>query len=183
MKAIGVCGKIGSGKDVVADWLVKRYGYVKVQLSDIMAREMKQKGIPVNRETFQEFTQEMKSEFGKGVWAEKALEFIERKDIEKAVIVGLRDSEEPKIFKKCMDFKLICIRASPETRLQRLLSRGSRKDIKDLEGLKRQERKEAEIFDIYDRYETIADFVLENEGTVPELRQKVDELMEKENLL
>lgn len=184
MKAVGVCGKIGSGKDVAADRLVEKHGYTKVQLSDLMAEEMEKKGIPVNREAFQRFTQERKKESGKGVWAQKAVEHIRENKIEKAVIVGIRDSAELPVFRKEFPgFKLVFIKASPETRLRRLVERGSRKDITDLEDLARQEAREAEIFDIYERYGEISDFTLENEGTIGELQQRVDELAEKENLL
>ena len=33
---IGLTGKIGSGKDTVADFLVENYGYTKVGFSDVM---------------------------------------------------------------------------------------------------------------------------------------------------
>ena len=35
---IGVCGKAGSGKDTIADYLVKKYNFKKIALADPIKR-------------------------------------------------------------------------------------------------------------------------------------------------
>ncbi len=181
MKIIGVCGRIGSGKDKFCDRLVSIHGFVKLIMSDRVNEELEKRGLPVSRENQQKVSLEYKEKYGregKGEWARRTVEHAKKNKLEKVVVSGVRDSQELEVFKK-HDFTLVLVTASPETRFKRLAARGSRKDIPDVEALKTQERAEARVFDIYDRFEEVSDFVISNEGTLEELYKKTDELMEK----
>jgi len=181
MKIIGVCGRIGSGKDEFCNRLVKKYGFVKLIMSDRVNEELEKRGLPISRENQQRVSLEYKKKYGKegkGEWARRTVEFAQKNKLEKIVVSGVRDSQELEVFKK-HDFTLILVTASPETRFKRLVARGSRKDIPDVEALKTQEKGEARVFDIYDKFEQVSDSVIKNEGTLEELYRKTDELMEK----
>jgi len=181
MKIIGVCGRIGSGKDEFCNRLVKKYGFVKLIMSDRVNEELEKRGLPVSRENQQKVSLEYKEKYGrkgKGEWARRTVEYARKNSLERIVVSGVRDSQELEVFKK-HDFTLILVTASPETRFKRLAARGSRKDIPDVEALKVQEKKEAVVFDIYDRFEEVSDFTIQNNGTLEELYKKTDELMKK----
>jgi dephospho-CoA kinase len=183
MKLIGLCGKIGAGKDALADYVVKKHKYNKIVMSDIITEELKTNGRPVNREEMQKITREYKANFGKGVWAKKSIEYARKKGWRRVAITGIRDSEEVKVFRRELgkDFLLVCVTADDNIRCERLKSRGSAKDIKTLEEFEAQEKKEAEIFDLYDKFEKIADVVLTNNTSMIEFFAKVELLLKEKD--
>ncbi len=160
---IGLCGRIGAGKDVVADFLVNNYGFKKIVMSDIIKEEMKKEGIEPTRENMQNFSKEMKEKYGKGVWAKKTLEYIHAYGIKNAIISGVRDTEEVKEFRKDPNFILIGIRAPAELRYKRLIARGEKKDPKTIEEARAQDKREEEIFDLISKCESEADVLITND--------------------
>ena len=160
---IGLCGRIGAGKDVIADFLVNNYGFKKVVMSDIIKEEMRKENIEPTRENMQNFSKRMKEKFGKGVWAMKTLEYIKTHDIKNAVISGVRDTEEVKEFRKDPNFLLIGVRAPAELRYSRLIARSEPKDPKTIEEAKEQDKREEEIFDLTKKCVDEADVVITND--------------------
>ncbi len=176
---IGICGKIGAGKDEVADYLVKKYNFKKIVMSDIIKEEMKKFNLKPTRENLQNFSKKMKSKFGNSIWAKKTIEWIRENNFENVVISGVRDIEEVKEFKKEKDFVLLGVFAPKKLRFERLIKRGSEKDPHNLKEAEEQEEREAEIFDLYNRCKDFADFLIENDSTVDELYQNIDTLIDK----
>lgn len=81
-KVIGIMGKMGSGKDTIADYLVERYGYTKVSFSELLRDELcellwKYADIPFNelevtiRYDFREYNipDEIVAAMIEGVWS------------------------------------------------------------------------------------------------------------------
>ena len=50
---LGFVGKIGSGKDTAADYLIKKYKLISLKLSDVIADELIQLGLENTRENKQ----------------------------------------------------------------------------------------------------------------------------------
>ena len=182
MKIIGVCGKIGSGKDTVADYLAENHGYHKIVMSDIIRLELETLGRPVNREEMQKLTKEYKAVHGKGIWAEKTIETAKRRELGKVVVTGIRDSREVEIFRERSDFTLINVEADEDVRLSRLAKRGSAKDVVAREEFSLQEEKEAEIYDMYKRFGEFSDITIQNNGTIEELGEKIEKLVQEKKL-
>lgn len=182
MKIIGVCGKIGSGKDTVADYLAEKHGYHKLVMSDIITIELESLGRPVNREEMQKLSKEYKAVYGKGVWAKKTIETAKRRDIKKAVITGIRDTKEIEVFREHSNFRLINVDADEKTRFGRLSRRGTEKDIQTLEEFREQERKEENIFDLYSKFSELSDITIRNNGTKKELAEKIEKLISEKKL-
>ena len=176
---IGLCGKIGSGKDTIADYLVSKYNFKKVVMSDIIKEEMEKNKLEINRETMQNFSNEMKQRYGKGIWARKTLEFIKMKKIKKAVISGVRDKKEVEEFRKDPSFILIFVWAPKNLRFQRLIKRGSYKDPKTLEEAIKQEKREEKLFDLYNNCRKYADYLIANDSTIDALHSTVDILLKE----
>ena len=176
---IGICGKIGSGKDTVADYLVSKYGFKKVVMSDIIKEEMKKNNLNIDRETMQNFSKEMKEKYGKGIWAKKTLEYTKEHNIKNAVISGVRDSKEVEEFRKDPNFILLFVWAPRELRFERLIKRGSYKDPKTLEEALKQEKREEQIFDLYNNCREYADYLIANDSTIDDLYQTVDILLKE----
>lgn len=181
LKVIGVCGEIGAGKDSFADYIVKKKGYEKIVMSEIIAEELKKLGRPVNREEMQKLTQEYKPKYGKSVWARASIEYAKQKRIRRAVITGVRDSKEVEVFREMLgnDFLLVYITAEPELRYKRIIQRSGPKDPKTAEEVKAQETKDAEIFDIYRDFNKYADVRITNNGMLVELWTNADLILKE----
>ena len=164
MKVLGICGKVGAGKDTLADYLVRKHDFVKVTMSDIIIKEMESEGIKnIDRFQLQQFSKEMKEKYGNDIWAKACIEYARKNHIRRVVISGIRDSAELKFFRTLGDdFKLICVKADRETRFKRIKNRGSLKDVETYADFIKQEVDEGKLFDLYDKCKEKADFVINN---------------------
>ncbi|MDD5239714.1 MAG: AAA family ATPase [Candidatus Nanoarchaeia archaeon] len=181
MKVIGLCGEIGGGKDAFADYLVRKRGYQKIVMSEVVTEELKKLKLPINREEMQKLSREYKSKYGNGVWAKACLEYARKQGMRRAVISGLRDIDEVKLFKRELgrDFILVYITAEQEIRYQRLIKRAGVKDPKTIAEIEAQEQKEREIFNLYNHFRDYADKIVSNNGLVVELFAAADLLLKE----
>lgn len=182
MIIVGLFGFIGSGKDAVADYLCKRYGFKKLTMSDIIKEELSNLNRPINREEMQKFSVESKAKHGHDIWAKKCIEHIKKNNWQKVVISGLRDAHEITTFKSANNFILVFVDANLDTRLNRLLRRTSEKDFKSREELIAQEKREIEIYDLYKSYQKYYDYKIDNNGSIDNLRKEIDRFVEKYKL-
>lgn len=164
MKVLGICGKVGAGKDTLADYLVRKHGFVKITMSDIIKKEMESEGIKnIDRYQLQQFSKEMKEKYGEDIWAKACIEFARRNHLRRVVISGIRNSAELRFFRTLGDdFKLVCVKAERDVRFERIKRRGSIKDVETYADFIKQEVDESKLFDLYDRCEEEADFVINN---------------------
>jgi len=181
MKVIGLCGEIGAGKDVFADYLVRKKGYQKIVMSEVVTEELKKLKLPINREEMQKLSKEYKQKYGSGVWAKACVEYARKQGFHRAVISGIRDIEEVKLFRRELgkDFILVYITADTEVRYNRLIKRAGPKDPKILADVKAQEAREQEIFNLYNNFAEYADKRIVNNGMVVELFAAADLLLKE----
>ena len=182
MIIIGILGFIGAGKDTVADYLVEKFGFHKLTMSDIIKEEMKRLGVEPNRTSMQDLSVKYKAEHGKGVWARKSVEFSRQKGWERVVIVGLRDNQEVSELKKAEEFVLLFVDADLDIRLKRLAARGSEKDTKSRQELISQEKRELELFDLLRDYKKYYDYKVTNNSTHVDLWREIDKFAAKYKL-
>ena len=181
MKVIGVCGEIGGGKDTFADYLVRKRGYQKIVMSEVVTEELKKLNLPINREEMQKLSKEYKSKYGSGVWAKSCLEYARKQSMRRVVISGLRDIDEVKLFKRELgkEFILVYVTAKPEVRYQRLIKRGGVKDPKTISAIEAQEQKEKDIFNLYSHFNEYSDKRIVNNGMLVELFAAADLLLKE----
>ena len=176
---IGICGKIGSGKDTIADYLVSKYNFKKIVMSDIIKEEMKKENLEIDRETMQNFSKRMKETYGNSIWAIKTLEYIKNNKIKNVVISGLRDKKELEEFRKNPEFLLLFVWAPSRLRFERLIKRRSYKDPKTLEEAIEQEKREEKLFDLYNNCREYADYLIANDSTIDNLYLTIDVLLKR----
>jgi len=175
---IGIVGSIASGKDTVADYLVRK-GFKAISLSDILRGVMREEDIEVTIPNMTEFGNNLRATKGHSFLAERASEQIQ--DGEDVIVTSLRQVGEVEFFQKRSDFTLIKLDAEKELRLQRLLDRNRPGDVKNMAELDEIEAKQADGKNggmNMNRCYELADVELANDGTFEELYHKVDELIE-----
>lgn len=184
---IGVTGPLCAGSDTFGEILSKEKGFVWLAYSDVLRNEARKRGIEITRKNLQDLGDEMRREFGLGVLSLKLIEEMEKgKDY---VIGNIRNPGEVEVLRKHFgeNFVLVRIDAPQEIRFERLLKRRREKDPESFEEFKKVEerdfgtneknfgQKHGEVF-------AMADFVVLNDGTFEEFRERVFKLMEKIDL-
>ena len=179
---IGLTGTMASGKGEVAKYLISK-GFEHLMYSDILKEVANERGIELTRKNLQKLGNDIKQE-------EKNLGILSKKIIEKAktdkvVAEGVRNPDEIREFKKRKDAYVIAVTASQRVRFKRMKMRGREGDPTGFREFKRLDNienrgvtKGQEINNCI----KIADYVIENIGTLDELKKKVDEILEKVNV-
>ena len=69
---IGIAGTNAAGKDTVGELLAEHYGYLFVSVTELLRKEAKRRGLPVEREVLRTISAEWRRELGLGVLVDKA---------------------------------------------------------------------------------------------------------------
>jgi len=125
---IGLTGTIGSGKGVVADYLVQK-GYTYYSLSDIVREETTKMGITHMRENLQNVGNGLRRKYGLGILAERTKEKIING--RNYVIDGIRNTAEVAALRTLPRFYLIGVDSPLNIRWERVKARGRASDAKD----------------------------------------------------
>jgi dephospho-CoA kinase len=139
---IGLTGSYCSGKDTVAEYIVKSRGYVHFSLSDVIREIMKSQGIEPTRENLIVFGTQLREKNGNGILAKKALEKISADGY--YCITSIRHSDEVAELKKRKDFRLINVDAPIALRFERMQTRNRPGDPKTLDKFIELEQKESQ---------------------------------------
>lgn len=176
MKLIGLTGTFSSGKDTVAEYLASK-GFQHISTGDIIREHVRERGIPIDRDTLHSVSNEIRKARGRGVFAEEALERINGD----AVISGLRNVAEVEALKNHpgATFVMLAVDAPIEIRWERAHSRGRIGDEVTLEKFRAQEALEMsnpagqQMGDVM----RLADYTIMNEGTLEDLKQDVEKVL------
>jgi dCMP deaminase len=169
---IGLTGKNGAGKGVVAECL-KETGFIYYSLSDMIREELAAAGKEITRENLIEAGKKMREDGGASVLADR---LIDKLDIDKNYIVdSIRNPAEVIALKKRKDFCLICVDAEQRLRFERIKMRARESDPTDFESFVKLEEKELKSENPAAQQlvatASMADIVIENNESVRELDQ------------
>lgn len=180
-KIVAICGLSGSGKDTVADYLKKK-GFEYTSLSDRVREECALRRLEIHRDNLIKVGNEIREKFGFGELAKRSWEKIKNSAGDKFVITSLRHPTEVNFLKKQAGMKLIAVEAPIEARYQRNSSRGRAEDSVTLEKFKEQEARERSGSvnqQQLDKVIAMADFKIDNSGSLEELAKQVEEVLAK----
>ena len=180
---IGITGGFGSGKSKASSFFELK-GFEKIILSSFLEEEAIKRGFKkITRKILQDIGNEWRKKFGHGILAEKAVDYIKRKKIKKAVIDGIRNAGEVERLRKEKNFVLLAIIADKQNRFQRL------------KNLKRREKLTWEIFKRLDKRDMglgqkhtglqvaacqkLADVVIKNNGIPEEFVEKLNSFLNR----
>ncbi len=180
---IGVVGKIAAGKTTVAKFFEEK-GFCRVSCSDPLidllthnvsdyswVPELPEKAEPT-RDKLIEFGKYLKDKYGGDVLIRLAVD--KKRNCKDIVIDGVRSREEIEAVKR-LGGKVIYVEARPEIRFERLMRRKASKDrtIKSFEDFRAMDDAEERLYHTSE-LKVLADYVIVNEGTLEELRRKVE---------
>lgn len=179
-------GPIASGKGAAKYYLVNK-GFSHIRLTDPIIDEIEQQRLdPTERENWLKVAVDMRKKNGKSVLAEMASKRI--KDGGKYVIDPLRYPEDIKFFKENYDAFTFFIDAPPEVRYKRTYYNPNGYGISKEEFKRRDDRemnpsgKDKEFLPNINECKELSDFVVENDGNLDHLNERLDGLMQKLNI-
>ncbi len=177
MIIIGVTGQPGSGKDTVADYIGTK-GFRTISGGDVIREKMREIGLTTDRATMYEFIKKRREQYGNAYPSEEIIEKITAD----TVVAGFRNRDEVKFFRTKLgeNYFLIAVEASLETRYERAKQRNRIGDDITLEQFRIEEQQERATDSgshEVDAVVAIADVTIQNDGTLEELHEKVDEVL------
>ncbi len=178
---IGLCGRIGSGKTVVSEYLHKNYGASQRRFSQILMDILDRLYLPHNREYLQKLGAALRNSIGPDVVANAFEKDIENEKNEIVVIDGIRYPNEVKLLRKFENNILIYINAPAEIRYGRCISRGE-KGERNISFEKFIESENRETEKQIDEIGKTADYRIENSGSIEELYIWIEKIIRERNI-
>ncbi|MBU4267467.1 MAG: AAA family ATPase [Acidobacteria bacterium] len=180
---IGLTGRMASGKGEAVR-ILNGYGFRYISLSDIVRSEAAKVEPRVNRSQMQDIGNRLRQEGGAGILGKKVRELVAVADEKRWVIDGIRNPAEVLELKKIGDFFLIAIESAMQNIVARLKKRGRVTDMaaeKELWASLEREWGNGEPAggQQVGRCLAIADFTVANNGTLAELKTRLDEVLSK----
>ena len=175
---IGVTGAYSSGKDSVADVLIKMNFY-HVSFSDILRDELKKRKMKITRDRLISIGNELRTKHGPDILAKLALRRI--RDGENYVFTSVRNPHEVKLLKQRKDFVMVNVIAPETVRFKRILERNRENDPKTLKELRQKEALENSTNPNAQQLGTVAQMAkitLKNDSTLEVLEKKTKKLVE-----
>ena len=175
---IGLTGRFAAGKGEVARYLMER-GFRYYSLSDVLREELRRRGEEITREKLTQLGNELRAHEGSDVLARRVMAMLDPNH--HAVVDSIRHPSEVATLRQLDSFSLVFVDAEAEVRFARLRARGREQDPESWE--KFREMEDAEVAGSGNRQqlaevERLADFTLLNNGTLEELHQQIDEMLQ-----
>ena len=182
MKVIAICGKRGSGKDTIAEYISKKYGFkMLTYTNDVLGPLLKKEGKKITRENLIKLALDLRKKIGNDAPTKLMCEKMKRLKHNKYVISGIRYPEEVKRFRNEFgsDFVLIAVICDTKTRYERLIKRNDKGESKLTYKEFLEIDKKAETETMIDEIIPVARFLVDNNGTEKELYKNIDLLMKE----
>jgi dephospho-CoA kinase len=174
---LAVTGMPGSGKSTVSQMLSRKLGCPIVSMGEIVRKEVKRRGLPLEPKIIEEVAKRLREERGPNAVAIMTLNDIAKVlEKERCVIVdGLRSMYEVKTFSTVARTCIIAVHSSPWRRLERLLKRGREGDVKSIEEFVLRDRSNLRLG--IGEVIALADFMIVNEGEMSQLEREVERIV------
>lgn len=167
----------GAGKGVFRR-TIQRLGYPFVIMGDEVREEVKRRELKPTPENLAETMLNLRKIEGSAAIAKRCILKLKNQPRQVVFIDGIRSLNEVEEFKKHFPmFILITIHASPKTRYQRLVRRRRSDDPTDWDTFMERDLRELGIGmgDVI----SVADYMIVNEGTIRQLKQKTLQFIKK----
>lgn len=174
---LGFTGEIGGGKGTVTKYIQEKYGASYYRFSDVLRKALDVLHIEKTRDNLQDISTLLRQKFGEDLLAK--IIFEEVKDDQHAIVTvdGMRRLADFKYLDTLPEFIFVYIEADNQTRYDRIVKRkenpGDAEKTFEQFVQDQKDEADAQIKDL----KVKAQYTIENNGTVEELYQKIDELI------
>ena len=177
MQIIGVVGLPASGKGEFSN-IAKKLNIPVVVMGDVIRKAVVDAGLALNDKNMGEMSRCLRQGMGMDALAQLTIPLIEQNNSKIVLVDGIRgDAEVTTFTKHFKNFSLIAVESSFETRLKRISDRNRSDDQADENALHKRDEREAG-WGLLTAME-MADYIIENEGTIKEFEEKAKKLLEE----
>ena len=180
VKIIAFVGFPLSGKTTATE-VAREMGIPVVVMGDVVREEAIKRGLELTDENLGKIASELRAKEGMDTIARRCIPKVREKLKEKGVVVvdGIRGIDEIRRFKETFgeNFVLINIEAPLKVRFERAKARRRTDDVLTLEELVSRDERE-KVWGM-DKAMEIADFTVENTGSIEDFREKIRALLNK----
>lgn len=181
---IGIAGSFGAGKGAVVEYLVREKGFSDFSARAFITKEVKHRDLPVNRDSLILVANDLRQKHGPTYIIGSLYTEAKQKGGD-VVIESLRAVAEVHLMKE-LGGLVLGIDADPRVRYERTLVRGSETDGVSFEEWLEHERQESNPDDptkqnIFGALKE-SSMVIENNGSLEELYEKVDAVLRAQHL-
>jgi len=182
MIIIGITGTLGAGKGTVVEYLIEKYGFAHYSAREFISQEIVGRGLPVNRDTMTEVSNDMRAKNNPGYIIEQ-LALQAKHTGKNAVIESVRTVGEIDLLKKNKSFHLFAVDADQKVRYERITERKSHTDNVSFEKFIEDEEREMNSEDPNKQNIAAciqrADYLFLNNGTKEDLQKQVDTVVKE----
>ena len=174
---IGLVGEKLAGKDTVANYLVQKHGAGHFRFTHILDAVLEELNLEISRKNEIDLGLGLRKIFGEHVLVNALEQRVKRSLSSYRVVNGIRMDEMDVV--KQWGAKIIYITAPFETRFERYKTRKEKTDDgqMSIEQFKAQESAPTELR--IPELGKMADFRIDNTGSIEELNKKVDDIIKK----
>lgn len=176
---LGIAGEMGSGKEAVSRHLVNTYNADARNFSQILSDILSRLYLENTRENLAPLSLILRKAFGEDILAKAMYHDSVEDKADIVVIQGIRRVEDMSFLRQLPNFKFLYIEADMDVRYERVCKRREKANdgMMTFEQFEKSHQYETEqtIPDL----KNYADFVLDNNGTYPQLYKQVDEIVKQ----
>lgn len=184
MIIIGITGTIGAGKGTIVDYLVEQHGFEHFSVRGFLIKRIRERGMEVNRDSMVIVANDLRAKNSPSYITDRLFEEALESG-KNCVIESIRTPGEVISLRNQKGFFLLAVDANPRLRYERIVLRNSETDSISFETFKENEAREMHSDDPNKqnlrRCIELADFVLNNDGTIKELTQQVENVLNRLN--
>lgn len=181
MLIIGITGTLGAGKGTIVDYLVKEKGFAHFSVRGFLLEEIMRQGLEPDRDSMVLVANKLRADHSPSYIIDQLYKraLLTGKN---CIIESIRTPGEVQSLREKDNFVLFAVDADPMLRYQRIVLRNSETDNISFDVFLQNENREM-ISDDPNKQNLRrcieqADYVLTNDGSIPELIQQVSVILE-----
>eukprot|EP00996_Jenningsia_fusiforme_P003127 NODE_3932_length_892_cov_19.228944_g3620_i0.p1 GENE.NODE_3932_length_892_cov_19.228944_g3620_i0~~NODE_3932_length_892_cov_19.228944_g3620_i0.p1 ORF type:complete len:207 (-),score=68.85 NODE_3932_length_892_cov_19.228944_g3620_i0:271-804(-) len=172
MRVIGITGTLGAGKGTIVELLCKQYGFRHYSVREFLIEQIKERGLPVNRDSMTEVANDLRAKHSPSYIVEQ-IHATAMEAGQDCIIESIRTVGEVTALKALGNFLLFAVDADQKLRYERAVLRNSETDHVSFETFQANEEREMASTDPAKQNISaciqLADAKFINNGTLEEL--------------